>query len=99
MSKSAGNTDGRHQQWYLRAKQVRLLYAYVFRCTTIDPRPRKLSRAQHLALQRDGMRLPTEESHLQAEFGPALWEDPMHAALLAESSLVVGMHPDQVTPR
>ena len=71
---------------------------HLSRCTTIDPRPRKLSRAQHLALQRDGRRPPTAESHLQTEFGPALWEDPAHAVLLADCSVVVGMHPDQVKP-
>ena len=67
------------------------------RCTTIDPRPAKLSRAQRAALQRrDGSQQPAQAAHLQAEFGPALWDDPEHAALLADCSLVVGMHPDQV---
>ena len=66
------------------------------RCTTIDPRPRKLSRAQHLALQRSENCLPAESCHLRTEFGPALWNDSTHAALLANCSLVVGMHPDQV---
>ena len=85
------------QQYRLLAATTLITGSVIFRrCTTIDPRPRKLNRAQHLVLQRRGIKLPAKDCHLRAQFGPALWDDPTHAALLANCSLVVGMHPDQV---
>ena len=61
------------------------------------PRPAKLSGAQRARLHRDGLRQMERAAHLRAVFGPALWDDPVHAALLADCSLVVGMHPDQAS--
>jgi hypothetical protein len=60
-------------------------------CTLIEPRPHKLSRAQHRVLAAAGLLsagfcLP----QLPAHFGPGLWEGPPHADLLARASLVGG---------
>eukprot|EP00898_Chlorokybus_atmophyticus_P001998 jgi/Chlat1/279/Chrsp1S03056 len=65
-------------------------------CTTIDPREQKFNREQHLILQGLGntARLC---SHVQEEFGPALWQSPEHHELLYDCSLVLGMHPDEAT--
>ena len=65
------------------------------RCTTIDPRPFKLTKAQRRALTALGKPEPSAGAHVLAEFGPSLWADPAYAQLLDSCALVIGMHPDQ----
>ena len=65
------------------------------RCTLVDPRPRKLKKAQRRALAKAG--LGAEVLGVQQR---ALFDDAWcvaNATLLAEASVIVGMHSDEAT--